>query len=350
MPRSKGRVGAAGSEVRKRAIIGVPALLPALVLIAACGTAGNGSSRVATFPTRSLATPTPTWHSGAGDKEAVTGTPTPQPSPTSTSTPVVPLAALVNGQAILLATFEQQVAQTEQALLQQGLDPASQEGQAQMAEVRVHVLDTMIDQVLIEQAGTAMGIRLGEGELDAEVETSITAGGGQATFDQWLESTGLTAQDFESMLRQALIEQRVFEAVTADVADHAEQVHIRHIQVDSEETAQEIAQLLHEGADFEGLAEERSLDVETKSGGGDLGWFTREQLAPEFASVVLALEPGDVSGVIREGGGYHIVQVVERESARPLSPEDQLALKQAAFVRWLERQRDGAVIERLVHK
>jgi parvulin-like peptidyl-prolyl isomerase len=270
------------------------------------------------------------------------------PTPTPTATPPAPLAALVNGQYVFLADYERRVAQYEEALLVQGLDPASDEGRTRLAQVRQDVLESLIDYVLIEQGAASLGVSLSEEELDAQVEADITTGGGQAAFEEWLQSTGQTRDDYKEMLRQSLLSQRVLEVFAAQVPAQIEQVHARHIMVDSEEAAQEILALLQEGSDFVALARERSTDMATRENGGDLGWFPRGLVAPELESAAFALQPGQFSGIIILGEGFHIIQVVEREDARPLSPEMQLDLGLALFDRWLEEQRVAAVIERFV--
>lgn len=280
----------------------------------------------------------------------------PQPAPatavpatvTPTVTPPAPLAALVNGQYVFLADYEHQIEQFVKSLSSQGLDPQTEEGQAHLAQVREDVLESLIDYVLIEQAATALGASVSEDELEAQVESDIAAGGGQAAFDEWLLATLQTREDYKEMLRQSLLSQRVLEAVTADMPDVAEQVHARHIVVDQEEVAQQILSLLLGGADFVALAREYSLDAATKDNGGDLGWFPRGLVAIELERAVFSLQPGEVSEGIPLGEQIHIVQVVEREAEHPLSLETQMLLKQASFSQWLEEQRAAATIERFV--
>ncbi len=274
--------------------------------------------------------------------------PTAVPTVTPTATPPAPLAALVNGQYVFLAEYERRVAQYEQALLEQGLDPNSPEGQAHLAQARQDVLEGLIDGVLIEQGAASLGVTLSEEELESQVEADIATGGGQVAFDEWLQATGQTREDYKQMLRQSLLSQRVLDAVTAGVPAEAEQVHARHIVADSEEAAQQILTLLQEGADFVALARERSVDLATKDNGGDLGWFPRGLVAPELEAAAFALQPGQVSAVVRLGEGYHIIQVVEREVARSLSPETQMDLMLATFDQWLAELRAGAAIERFV--
>jgi foldase protein PrsA len=258
------------------------------------------------------------------------------------------LAALVNGQYIFLADYEQQLAQYERALTDQGLDPNSADGQASLSQVKEDVLESLIDYVLIEQGAVALGVSLSDEELEAQIEADIAAGGGQAAFDEWLQATGQTRDEYKQMLRQTLLSQRVLEVVTADVPDATEQVHARHIVVDGQEVAQQILEQLRGGADFVALARERSLDLATKDNGGDLGWFPRGLVAPELETVAFALQPGQISDVVQFGGQFHIIQVVEREIARPLSPEMQVDLRLALFDRWLAEQRAAAEIERFV--
>jgi parvulin-like peptidyl-prolyl isomerase len=323
------------------------ALLLVLVLVA-CAAEGDDEqpATVEEPPTVVVSTVGPTEGPGS---EPPTATPTVvPPTVTPTPTPPAPLAAMVNGQYVFLADYERQVAQYEQALLELGLDPGSEEGQAQLAQARQDVLGGLIDDVLIEQGGAVLGVTVGDEELQAQVEADIAAGGGQAAFDEWLQATGQTREDYERMLRQAMISQRVWDTVTASVPDRAEQVHARTIVVATEAEAQEIVSLLQGGADFVSLARERSLDLATKDNGGDLGWFPRELMAPELENAAFALQPGGLSDVILLGDRYHLIQVIEREESRALSPELQMHLKQNAFEQWLEEQRAAAVIERFV--
>jgi parvulin-like peptidyl-prolyl isomerase len=270
------------------------------------------------------------------------------PTPTLTPTPPAPLAAIVNGQYVFLADYERRVAQFEQAMLSQGLDPSVADGQTSLAQIRQQVLDSLIDYVLIEQGGAALGVTVGDAELEAQIETDIAAGGGQAAFDQWLQATGQTRDDYKEMLRESLLSQRVMDAISTGVPDAVEQVHARQIVVDSESAAQEIVTVLRQGADFVALARERSVDLATRDNGGDLGWFPRGLIAPELERAAFALQPGEISDVVPLGEQYHIIQVVERDTARQLSPEEKVDLNFALFDRWLAEQRAAAVIERFV--
>lgn len=329
-----GQAGRPGARGRGAGPVLACCLLALGALLAAC----NGEG----------ARPTPSGGEPAGVASSVavqSTTEEPTAIPTATATPTVtptptppaPLAAQVNGQYIFLTDYERRVAQYEQALADQGLDPA---------QARDQVLEGLIDGALIQQGAVALGIQVSDEELDRQVEADIEAGGGQAAFNEWLEATGQTREDYREMLRQSMISQRAMEAVTGGLQTEAEQVHARHIQVESEEEAREILAQLQQGADFATLARERSTDLATRENGGDLGWFPRGMVAPELENAAFALQPGEVSDFLPLGEGYHLIQLVEREAARPLPPDMQIELQQAAFERWLAELRAAATIVR----
>ena len=314
----------------------------AALLIAGCG--GDDAPRQ---PEATVAQPTEQVAAVTSTQEPSAPAATEEiPTVTPTVTPPAPLAATVNGQYVFLADYEQRVIQYEEALFEQGIDPNTEEGQEYLREARQDVLEGMIDTALIEQEAAALGVTLTSEELEAQVQSDIDTGGGEAAFEEWLQVTGLTRDDYREMLRQSMISQRVLELVTADVGDEVEQVHVRHIMVESEEAAQEIQTMLQEGADFVALARERSIDLATKDNGGDLGWFPRGFVAVELENAAFGLQPGQISAVMQLGEGYHIIQLVEREAAYPLSPEMQLDLRLAIFDEWLAEKRDSAAIER----
>jgi parvulin-like peptidyl-prolyl isomerase len=317
-------------------------LLLMLLLLVACGGEREQSS---TPPDREeviVSTVAPS----RGAPSATPAAPTPTALPTPT--PPAPLAALVNGKYVFLADYEKQVEQYEAALTQAGVDLSTEEGQARLAQAKRDVLEGMIDNILIEDGAATLGVTVTDEEVAAQVESDIANGGGKAAFEEWLAATDSTQEEYETMLRQSMLAQRVWDVLTADVPAATEQVHVRHIVVDTEEAAQQIIAQLQQGADFVALAREQSLDEATKDNGGDLDWFPRGVIAPELENAAFALQPGQISDAIPLAGQFQIIQVVERESDRPLSDEMLMQLKQDRFDRWLEELRAKAVIERFV--
>ena len=199
-----------------------------------------------------------------------------KPSPTPTNER--PLAATVNGQSIPLADYQKEMTRFEAAMVGQGFDLESEDGKARLAQMRRQVLDSMIEQVLIEQAAAQEGVTISEEELEAVIQQSIEEGGGQAIFEEWLRTSDLTYEEFQEELRFQLLALAIFERITGSVPTTAEQVHARHILVQTKEEAQTILTRLQAGEDFAALARERSQDENTKEAGGDLGFFQRGQV------------------------------------------------------------------------
>jgi foldase protein PrsA len=261
-----------------------------------------------------------------------------------------PMAARVNGQPVFLSDYEKQVAEFQIALSDQKMDLNSKEGQAALAQIRRQVLEAMINQLLIEQIAVRDGIAISDEELESRVQADIQAVGDESKFDQWLADNNLTPEDYRAILRSELIYGALFERVTAAVPTSAEQVHIRYILLESEEEAQNVLGRLQAGGDFAALAQELSRDESTRESGGDRGWFPQglDLMPPEVEAAAFALEVGQTSGIVTSQFGYYILQLLERDPDRPLSPEMRQILREQTFARWLEEQRAATTIERFV--
>jgi peptidyl-prolyl cis-trans isomerase C len=98
-----------------------------------------------------------------------------------------------------------------------------------------------------------------------------------------------------------------------------EEVHARHILVETEDEAKAIAEQIKNGADFATLAKEKSKD--TAAEGGDLGFFTKEQMVPEFSEVAFKMYPGQVSNPVKSQFGWHIIKLEEKRQ-KPVPPFD----------------------------
>jgi len=291
---------------------------------------------------------------GCGEEVPSSGQAGPVDDPTQVSvssaetpTAEVELAARVNGHPITMQEYEKQFEGFRETMVQLGRSSDTLED-ADMEQVRRQVLDWMIDQEVIVQAAAREGLSVSDEELEARVQDIIVQAGGQAEFDQWLSANDLTMEDFGQQLRSELLGQKIRDRVLADLSSQAEQVHARHILVDSGEQAEEILVQLKAGVDFTELAKERSQDLGSKENGGDLGFFPRGIMLLEFEEAAFALAPGEVSEVVQTTFGFHVIQVLERDPSRQVSGPMLQALRDRAFVQWLREQREAAVIERFV--
>lgn len=128
----------------------------------------------------------------------------------------------------------------------------------------------------------------------------------------------------EQQVDAQLTEEKVQEAYQASLATNAtEEVQARHILVPTEEEANDIIAQLKEGADFAQLAEERSTDPSAKGQGGELGWFSRAQMVPEFADAAFAMEKGTFSETpVQTQFGWHVILLEDKRTQPPPALED----------------------------
>jgi peptidyl-prolyl cis-trans isomerase C len=130
-----------------------------------------------------------------------------------------------------------------------------------------------------------------------------------------------------------------------------EEVHARHILVENEDEAKAILEQLKGGADFATLAKEKSKDPGAAEG-GDLGYFSKEQMVPEFAEVAFKMYPGQLSNPVKTQFGWHIIKLEDKRTKQPpefAKVKDQIEqfLARKAQTEFITKLRQTAKIERL---
>lgn len=253
-------------------------------------------------------------------------------------------AATVNGKAITTVDYERQVSLATTYLKGQGVDAATPEGQQTIATMRNELLDQMIDQEIINQAAAKEGLTVTNEEIDAQIADTVVQAGGQEVLDAWYASSGFTKEEYRQSVREQLTGDKLFKKVTASVATTADQVHARHIMVATKEEADAVIARLKAGEDFVKVAMEVSLDEGSKADGGDLGFFPKGFMIPEFENAAFALEPGKFSDPVQTQYGFHVIMVVERDPQHPMDEQMLQANQQEEFSKWLDAQRTAAKI------
>lgn len=161
---------------------------------------------------------------------------------------------------------------------------------------------------------------------------------------QSLAEEGISEADYRAIVAAGIYRTKLFEALTADQPHVEEQVWARHILVADEQTAHAARERLLAGEDFAALAAELSQDPGSASQGGDLGWQRRGFFVESFAEAAFALEIGEISEPVQSEFGFHIIQVLGRQT-RPLTAEQYEGARQRTFQKWLEGAKEEAVIE-----
>ncbi len=143
---------------------------------------------------------------------------------------------------------------------------------------------------------------------------------------------------------------KVYDEAVKQMANE-EEVHARHILVPTEDEAKAIDAELKNGADFATLAKEKSKDPGAAEG-GDLGYFTKDQMVPEFAEVAFKLDKGQISDPVKTQFGWHIIKV-EDKRIKPTPTFDEVKAQLENYVahraqaELVDKLRKTANIERL---
>src|ERR1700759_704341 len=130
----------------------------------------------------------------------------------------------------------------------------------------------------------------------------------------------LLAVEGKSATNDAAMKQ-VYEDASKQISGEQE-VHARHILVETEDEAKAVKAELDKGADFAELAKTKSKDPGA-SDGGDLGYFTKDQMVPEFAEVAFKLDVGQISDPVKTQFGWHIIKVEDKRT-KPVPDYDKV--------------------------
>jgi peptidyl-prolyl cis-trans isomerase C len=131
-----------------------------------------------------------------------------------------------------------------------------------------------------------------------------------------------------------------------------EEVHARHILVADEATAKKIIGELKKGGDFAALSKQYSKDPSASQQGGDLGFFKKTDMAPEFANAAFALKDNEITPVpVKSQFGWHVIQTLEHRTSQPPSFEQQRdelrqQMVQAAVQKEVAQARSEVTVEK----
>jgi parvulin-like peptidyl-prolyl isomerase len=266
----------------------------------------------------------------------------PSAIPTTPTLTPEPLVALVNGEPILMADFQDELLRFEAAQTNSGIDLAT------LGDYKSQVLQALIDRRLLAQGARAIGAEVDDLSVDSRLEQLASELGGSEEMGTWLAVNSYTLESFKADLAEEMLAAMMIEHIVSQVNDSTEQVHARHILVATRDLAESLRDQLIDGADFAEIARMYSIDTSSRPAGGDLGWFPIGYLlVPEVEAVAFNLQPGELSEVIESDLGFHIVQTIER-GEQPLTPDALRQLREEAVMDWLVAQREMAEVQILI--
>src|SRR5450432_4288863 len=238
-----------------------------------------------------------------------------------------PVLAKVNGA---------EIRQSDLALAEEELGPSL--AQMDPATKKENVLAFLIDMKIVSKAAEDKKIENGE-----EFKKRLAFTRNRLLMDSLLATEGKAATTDEAM-------KKVYEDASKQITGEQE-VHARHILVETEDEAKAVKDELGKGADFAELAKKKSKDPGA-SDGGDLGFFTKDQMVPEFSAVAFALEPGKISDPVKSQFGWHIIKVEEKRN-RQAPDFDQVKAQIETYVTrkaqadYVAKLREAAKVERM---
>jgi peptidyl-prolyl cis-trans isomerase C len=238
-----------------------------------------------------------------------------------------PVLAKVNGA---------EIRQSDVTLAEEELAPSL--AQMDPAAKKDNVLSFLIDLKIVAKAAEDKKL---ENSDDFKKRLAFTRS--RLLMDSLLATEGKSATTDDSM-------KKVYEEASKQITGEQE-VHARHILVESEDEAKAVKEELNKGADFAELAKKKSKDPGA-SDGGDLGFFTKDQMVPEFSAVAFALEPGKVSDPVKSQFGWHVIKVEEKRS-RQAPAFDQVKGQIETYVTrkaqadYVAKLREAAKVERM---
>src|SRR3954447_11163791 len=238
-----------------------------------------------------------------------------------------PVLAKVNGAEIRASDVALAEEELGPSLAQ--MDPASR---------KENVLSFLIDMKIVSKE--AEDKKIAERE---DFKTRLAFARNRLLMDNLLASEGKAATTDENM-------KKVYEDAAKQISGEQE-VHARHILVETEDQAKKIEDQLKKGADFAELAKKESKDPGA-SDGGDLGFFTKDQMVPEFSNAAFALEPGKISDPVKTQFGWHVIKVEEKRTRKApdfeqVKPQIEAYVVRKAQADYVSQTRAAGKVERM---
>jgi peptidyl-prolyl cis-trans isomerase C len=177
-------------------------------------------------------------------------------------------------------------------------------------QVYPQLLDNLVTNLLASQAGRKQ--KLAD---DPEVKKRV----------QWAQDQIIEEVYLSRYIRTAITDDKIKSRFDQFLKDQKpqDQVNAKHILVKTEDEAKAVIADLKNGGDFAAIAKDKSNDPGTKASGGDLGWFTKDEMVPEFADAAFKLQKGQYTETpIKTQFGYHVIMLVDRRTAPPPTMEE----------------------------
>ena len=279
--------------------------------------------------------------------------------------------ALVNDTAVLRQDLDREMKLVSLKLARQGRPVDPQQLKRYEGEIR----ETLINRTLLLQQSQSEGIDIKDSPVAKALEEFKAAFKDEKAYQNALTEMGFSEEMLKAQIKngltiKTLIDKEVLQKISVsdqqvrafyddnpNLFRKPEQVKASHILVQVPENAGEAKQAealaaiqalktrIDNGENFATLAQENS-DCPSKAKGGDLGFFSRDQMVPPFSEAAFALQPGQTSDVVQTRFGYHLIRVTERQEEQTMAFNE---VKEAISAR-LRQEQEGKKIDVYLEK
>jgi foldase protein PrsA len=186
---------------------------------------------------------------------------------------------------------------------QPAVDFNSADGKKLVTQIKQHSLDKLESDTVMAQLAAQKKVKVTDKEVNDLINQLYQRYGGKDTLLKTLKDIyGWDLGDLKKVIRKQLLAKDVEEKVTSDPA----------VDAAAKAKAQDVLKKVKDGGDFADLAKKNSQASDAASG-GDLGFFTKGQLPDNLQAAAEALQPGQVSDVVKTQYGYEIIKVIEKK-------------------------------------
>lgn len=179
-------------------------------------------------------------------------------------------------------------------------------------------LERMISEKIVLKEAAKRGVSVTEKEITAKAAELGLTGALTAAAKSVIKTSMLAEKMIVAQygIRVTEADVRKFFDEKKELLGEPEQVHLRQIFVVTEKDANDVILALNAGAEFNKMAQAKSIDAASRDKGGDIGFFAKGMLQPEIEKIVFDMKPGDYSQPIKTDNGYHIIRLEEKKAAR----------------------------------
>jgi len=215
---------------------------------------------------------------------------------------LTPMAARAGDEDAVVARVDGvEIRKSDVTLATEMLGPAL--SQLDAGDRQKNVVQFLIDMKLAAKTSAAKAYA-----DDADFKRRLGFARDKLMMDKFLDEAANAAKTEAAM-------RKVYDEAAQQITKETE-VRARHILVESEDEAKAIVAELNKGADFAELAKKKSKDPGA-SDGGDLGYFTKDQMVKEFSDAAFTLEKGKISGPVKSQFGWHVIKLEDKRARKP---------------------------------